>query len=83
MEIELKDTVALMNSDDYKKRFKAEYLQLKIRITKLKAMLDKWEKGELPFVPTCPRSLLERQLSAMNNYIGALKHRAKLEDIQL
>ena len=29
--MELKDTVALMESDDYKDRFKAEYYQTKIR----------------------------------------------------
>ena len=29
--MELKDTVELMNSEDYKERFKAEYLQAKIR----------------------------------------------------
>lgn len=37
--MELKDTAALMCSDDYKDRFKAEYLQLKIRRDKLAAML--------------------------------------------
>lgn len=35
---ELKDTIELMNSSDYKDRFKAEYYQLKIRYTKLHAM---------------------------------------------
>lgn len=34
---ELKDTIELMNSSDYKDRFKAEYYQLKIRYTKLHA----------------------------------------------
>lgn len=29
--MELKETIDLMNSDDYKERFKAEYLQVKIR----------------------------------------------------
>lgn len=29
--MELKDTIELMNSSDYKERFKAEYLQVKIR----------------------------------------------------
>ena len=32
---ELKDTVELMQSEDYKKRFKAEYYQLEIRLDKL------------------------------------------------
>lgn len=39
--VELKDTVSLMCSDDYKERFKAEYAQVAVRYEKLKAMLDK------------------------------------------
>ena len=39
--MELKDTIELMQSEDYKDRFKAEYFQLKIRYDKLKAMLEK------------------------------------------
>ena len=34
--MELKDTVQLMQSDDYKDRFRAEYQQLVIRFEKLK-----------------------------------------------
>ena len=49
--MELKDTVALMASADYKERFKAEYYQLVIRFKKLQAMLEKWDKGELDFTP--------------------------------
>ena len=37
--MELKETVDLMNSSDYKERFKAEYLQLEIRTKKLKEFL--------------------------------------------
>ena len=44
---ELKDTVELMNSADYKERFKAEFAQVVIRYQKLKAMLEKWDNGEL------------------------------------
>ena len=36
--MELKDTVELMNSSDYKDRFKAEYQQVKIRHEKLRKM---------------------------------------------
>lgn len=52
----LKDTVEMMNSDDYKERFKAEYYQLEIRVNGLKKMLYKWDNGELDFTPTCPRN---------------------------
>lgn len=41
--MELKETIGLMASVDYKDRFKAEYWQLKIRCDKLKAILLKWE----------------------------------------
>lgn len=34
--MELKDTIELMTSKDYKERFKAEYLQLKIRVEGLR-----------------------------------------------
>lgn len=40
--MELKDTATLMVSSDYKERFKAEYYQLKIKLEKLKCMLQKW-----------------------------------------
>ena len=41
--MELRDTVDMMNSEDYKERFKAEYYQTVIRYGKLKNMLDRWE----------------------------------------
>ena len=83
MVLELKDTVALMNSDDYKKRFKAEYLQLKIRRDKLKDMLTKWDRNELSFTPTCPKGLLMQQLNYMSAYLHLLKQRAAIEGIEL
>lgn len=43
--MKLSETVEMMNSADYKERFKAEYLQLKIRANGLKNMLDKWDNG--------------------------------------
>lgn len=33
--MELKDTIAMMQSEDYKERFKAEYYQIVIRYQKL------------------------------------------------
>ena len=44
--MELKDTATLMVSSEYKERFKAEYYQLKIRLEKLKCMLQKWDNGK-------------------------------------
>ena len=58
---ELKDTVDLMNSSDYKDRFKAEYLQTKIRYDKLHKMLVKYEAKTLDFEPSCPINVLQMQ----------------------
>ena len=41
----LKDTIDLMNSSDFKERFKAEYYQLKIRHEGLSKMLEKYREG--------------------------------------
>ena len=45
--LELRDTVTDMLSTIYTDRFRAEYNQLKIRFDKLKAMIEKWDKGVL------------------------------------
>lgn len=81
--MELKDTIEMMNSDDYKERFKAEYQQTKIRYDKLDTMTVKYEAGTLPFTPTCSLELLKEQKKYMGNYIRCLKIRAEIEDIQL
>lgn len=81
--MELKETIKLMNSEDYKDRFKAEYLQAKIRYDKLDAMTVKYEAGTLDFTPDCPLELLKEQKSYMGNYIRCLKIRAEIEGIKL
>ena len=80
---ELKDTVEMMTSTDYKERFKAEYWQNVIRYIKLKEMLEKWDVGLLEFEPTCPRNLYNDQLASMYEYICLLEQRALLEKIDL
>ena len=81
--MELKDTVEMMNSADYKERFKAEYQQVVIRYQKLAAMLQKWDSGELNFTPTCPRSTYNMQVRAMTDYIAVLEARAVMEGVEL
>lgn len=81
--MELRDTVEMMNSADYKERFKAEYYQVVTRYQKLKAMLDKWDNGELKFQPICPRSTYNMQIKAMTDYIAVLEARAVMERIVL
>ncbi len=81
--MELKDTVEMMNSADYKERFKAEYNQLAIRHKGLKSMLDKWDNGTLQFKPTCPRSTYNMQIKAMVDYLAVLEARAVMENVDL
>ena len=80
---ELRDTIVMMNSEDYKERFKAEYYQVVIRYQKLKSMLDKWDNDQLEFTPTCPRSTYNMQIAAMTDYIAVLKARAVMEGVEL
>lgn len=79
----LKDTVELMTSPDYRDRFIAEYQQLVIRYRGLRNMLDKWDRRELNFKPTCPRSTYNMQIKAMTDYIAVLEARAVMEGITL
>lgn len=81
--MELKETVEMMNSEDYKERFKAEYYQAVIRYKKLKSMLDKWDNDKLNFNPTCPRSTYNMQVKAMTDYIAVLEARAVMEGVEL
>lgn len=79
--MELKDTVEMMTSDDYKERFKAEYWQLKIRRDKLQNMVDNWDN--LDFTPTCAYSTYVCQLLAMEDYMTLLRNRAEQEEVEL
>ncbi|RHM40541.1 hypothetical protein DWZ70_02770 [Mediterraneibacter gnavus] len=72
-----------MNSEDYRDRFVAEYKQLVIRYKGLMNMLDKWDRGELNFEPTCPRSTYNMQIKAMTDYIAVLEARAVMEEVTL
>lgn len=81
--MELKDTIQLMQSEDYKDRFKAEYYQVKIRTQKLNDMLLKYDAGTLGFNPECSLRLLKDQLSIMRDYMYALEVRAEIEGIDL
>lgn len=81
--MELKDTIELMNSEDYKERFKAEYYQTKIRYDKLHKMLIKNEAGVLDFEITCPEDILRGQEYYMYNYLKYLEIRAEIEHIEL
>lgn len=81
--MELKDTVAMMTSEDYKERFKAEYNQLRIRIEGLTYMLIDWGRDNLDFEPATTYEFLRIQLRAMETYAEILEERARIEGIDL
>ena len=81
--MQLKDTIEMMTSEDFKERFKAEYYQLSIRLCSLTNMLIKWENIMLDFEPKCSKETLENQVIFMQGYIGILRLRAELEGIDL
>ena len=90
---DMKDTAAMMTSDDYKERFKAEYYQTKIRYERLKRLNNQIEAAvitqygigktvELPKVD-CPHDLLASQQRTMGEYLHILEVRAVIEGIEL
>ena len=81
--MQLKETVPMMESENYKERFKAEYLQLEIRVNGLRNMLKKYKDGTLTFKPSCSYDLLNGQLKAMELYATYLDERAEIEGIDL
>lgn len=80
---ELKDTVFLMTSKDYKDRFKAEFYQTKIRYNKLKQSLDNTIKDNLSSETYRSILILELQLQCMKNYLDILISRAINEGIEI
>ena len=91
--MEFKDTIILMNSEDYKERFKAEYWQLKERYERLKAFNTKidaanrtqYQPGKRVEMPKhdCPDDLLMQQQHIMGEYLHILEVRAVIEDVDL
>ena len=81
--MQLKDTIEMMTSKDYKERFKAEYYQLSLRLYSLTSMLNKWENNMLDFEPKCSKETLENQVIFMQGYMDILRLRAKIEEIEL
>ena len=81
--MKLIDTVPLMNSEDYKERFKAEYYQLLLRLDALTGMLIKWENNMLDFEPKCSKETLENQVIFMQGYMSILRLRVEIEGIEL
>ena len=81
--MQLKDTVEMMTSEDFKERFRAEYYQLLFRLDVLTDMLIKWENNMLDFEPKCSKETLENQVIFMKGYLDILRLRAQIEEIDL
>lgn len=91
--MELKDTIKLMESENYKDRFKAEYYQTKIRYYKLKSLNNKieayryldYDKRDIMEEPkhACPIDMLRNQQRIMGDYLHLLEVRAEIEQIEL
>lgn len=77
------DAIEMMQSENYKDRFRAEYYQLVIRYNKLVEILEKWDNNTLEFEPTCNRGIYNFQVRAMADYIACLETRAMIEGVEL
>lgn len=74
---------ASADGGDYEERMRVEYRELTARAGRLRGMLQRYADGTLDFEPTCPITLLSRQLDVMDEYAGLLHHRAKIEHVDL
>ena len=74
---------ASADGSDYKERMRVEYRELTARAGRLRDMLQRYADGTLDFEPVCPIGLLSRQLDVMDAYAGLLRHRAKIEHVNL
>ena len=81
--MKFEETATKMLDEDYKERFKAEYFQVSIRLTKLKKVLNDFKMGKLDFNPTCPFVVLDKQAMHMQQYLDDLTERAAIEGIKL
>lgn len=85
--MELKETIELMCSENYKERFVAEYHQVKIRYEKLKNFCNKIEVetmlGKEETKHDCPLELLREQQKYMGLYLSILEKRALIENVEL
>jgi hypothetical protein len=85
--MELKETIELMCSSNYKERFVAEYRQAKIRYEKLKNFCNKIEVekmlGKEVTKHDCPLELLREQQKYMGLYLSILEKRALIENVEL
>ena len=82
-EVTMEMTIDLMNSEDYKDRFKGEYAQTLIRVRKLNNMLNEYDEGTIDFDLDSPVYLLRNQSAYMQAYLKTMEERAEYENIDL
>lgn len=86
---DLKETIDLMISDDYRDRLKAEYQQTKIRYERLKNICNRMEAANAGLNVAPPENdcrpywLLREQQKRMGKYLHTLELRALVEGIEL
>ena len=84
---DLCETISLMNSPDYRERFKAEYHQLSIRIEKLRKFINKIRASDytrgMNVAHDCPLGMLLDQLHIMEEYRNILEQRSVVEGLDL
>lgn len=80
--MELKDTVQLMLSDDWRDRLKAEHLQLTIRLHNLSSFINAANRGEKKYKSERDKFAMKKQYGAMVEYTIALEHRMKFAGIE-
>lgn len=81
--MDLKDTVELMISPNWKDRFVAEYLQTKIRYEKLHKLIVKREVHKHGFDTPVPFESWKEQAYHMGLYLYELEKQAVLHGIEL
>jgi hypothetical protein len=81
--MELKDTVELMISSEWEDRFKAEYLQTRIRYEKLHKMIVMREVGKQTFNTPIPLESWKEQAHHMGMYLYELEKQAAIHGIEL
>ena len=81
--MQLKDTVELMTSKDWKDRFVAEYLQTKIRYEKLHKLIVKREFGKINFDTPISLESWKGQERYMGSYLYELEKQAAIHGIEL
>lgn len=74
---------ASAKASGYQDRMRVEYRELTVRAGRLRDMLQRYADGPLDFEPTCPITLLSRQLDVMDEYALILRRRAGIEHISL